>query len=661
MLMKKILLFTFLSVSPFSPAFSNIYLTWATEPSGVTFTTEYADSETKTMTVKSGQTFLLQGLSEYYTYKWFGEGLPESGLPFGGSVTVSNPGPTDIVRVYRVYRIPATGDPVSTEYVITATITPEQGVAEPEITNNTYCNAATTLTASNCPGTVKWYKVVSPPFGIDKSKSVVPGANTATFAPTENGTYCATCTVGGSESFGGNTITFSTTSGVQPYISILKPESNITACMWSEHTFEATGVGLEAGTVTWQEKIGSDPYTAVGTGNTQTITLRDANTSYQAVLSIEGCTNKTSSARTFTVQAPTALTENAERTITIRNGSNTAGTPDCRLISVFGPNTPELIGKSLKIKVSKDAIVQLYDNQPYLQKHYDFEPLDALTEHPYYNVNMYFTQADFDAFNAKSSVKLPVNAEDTEGYLGNLRIWQVHGAPASLPATPGNYTGGPPSGYGWQAAIGASWNSDLQAWVVSFNTNGFSGFFITAEGATPLPVSLADFTAQKQENSVQLRWKTTEEADSDHFEVLHSPDGNEWGVIGSVAAAGESSLTRHYTFVHADPAEGLNYYRLKMTDRDGRYTYSKVVSRAMPYSQNPAVSPNPAQAFIRVRSQGIIQSYNLVTMTGRIVSSGSGMNTGDFEIPTGAFGPGIYLLRLSDDRGGEYIRKIALK
>ena len=639
--MKKLLLLAILSAAWSRQAFSNIYGTWATEPSGVALTTGYSDA--KTMTVKSGQTFLLYGYGEYYTYKWFGEGLPEGGLPFGGSVTISNPGPTDIVKEYRVYRVPNTGDPVSTSFTITVTIISEQGVAEPEIASSAYCNAGTTLTASDCPGTVKWYKLSGSDPNV--SKSVVPGANMATFAPTENGAYCATCTVGGSESFGGNTIVYSTASGVQPYTSILTPENNITACMWSEHSLEATGIGLEAGTVTWYEKIGTDPYTAVGTGITYTTMLRDANTSYQAVLSVEGCANKISPTRTFNVQAPTMLTENAERTITIRNGNNTVGTSNCELIGIFGPNTSELIGKSLKIKVSKDAAVQLYNNQPYLQKHYDFEPLDDLTEHPYYTVNMYFTQADFDAFNAKSSVKLPVNADDNEGYKANLRIWQLHGTPNSLPATPGNYTGGPPEGYAWQVAVGTSWNNDLQAWVVSFNTNGFSGFFITAEGATPLPVTLFNFTAQKLENSVQLLWKTTEEANSDHFEVHHSPDGQRWNAIGPVAAAGESRSVRSYSYAHRSPVDGLNYYRLKTVDRDGSYAWSKIVSAHFSFGVETTLFPNPASRKAVLSANQPVVSYKLMSLTGHALrSTVLPASVRETEIPLDGLPAGIYLV-----------------
>ena len=85
-----------------------------------------------------------------------------------------------------------------------------------------------------------------------------------------------------------------------------------------------------------------------------------------------------------------------------------------------------------------------------------------------------------------------------------------------------------------------------------------------------LPVTLVDFTAMKQKNIVLVQWHTSQEVNSDHFEVQHSLDATGFRSIGSVAAAGQSNTEKAYSFVHGTPAKGINYYRLKQFDLSGR-------------------------------------------------------------------------------------------
>ena len=47
--------------------------------------------------------------------------------------------------------------------------------------------------------------------------------------------------------------------------------------------------------------------------------------------------------------------------------------------------------------------------------------------------------------------------------------------------------------------------------------------------------------------------------------------------IGSVPGKGDSQVAQDYDFQDAHPVEGANYYRLKMVDTQGHFTYSKMV------------------------------------------------------------------------------------
>ena len=67
------------------------------------------------------------------------------------------------------------------------------------------------------------------------------------------------------------------------------------------------------------------------------------------------------------------------------------------------------------------------------------------------------------------------------------------------------------------------------------------------------------------------------ELNFDHFEIEHSTPTTDFQSIGSVPGKGDSQLAQDYGFQDAHPVEGANYYRLKMIDKQGDFTYSNMV------------------------------------------------------------------------------------
>jgi hypothetical protein len=93
-----------------------------------------------------------------------------------------------------------------------------------------------------------------------------------------------------------------------------------------------------------------------------------------------------------------------------------------------------------------------------------------------------------------------------------------------------------------------------------------------------VPVNLKELKAVYADGVSHLSWSTSQESNSSHFEIEYSVDGTHFTKTGNVAAAGNSSNERNYTFDHLNPVTGINYYRLKMVDKDGKFTYSNIVS-----------------------------------------------------------------------------------
>ena len=105
----------------------------------------------------------------------------------------------------------------------------------------------------------------------------------------------------------------------------------------------------------------------------------------------------------------------------------------------------------------------------------------------------------------------------------------------------------------------------------SYQINNF-----TLDVLSTLPVAWRSFTVVPRGNAAWLQWSTASEQNTRDFNVQHSIDGSNWTTISTLAAAGNSTAISNYSYLHADPVRGNNYYRIQQTDLDGKYIYSSV-------------------------------------------------------------------------------------
>ncbi len=128
-----------------------------------------------------------------------------------------------------------------------------------------------------------------------------------------------------------------------------------------------------------------------------------------------------------------------------------------------------------------------------------------------------------------------------------------------------------------------------------------------------LPVTIVDFTAQRNNESVLLRWYATFETSFRKYEVERSIDGMSYTKIGEVA--GRNLAT--YDFTDYDlPLSNRVYYRLKMIDADGQYRYSKTVSLQLGNLFSSAlVYPNPTTDKLTIKLEKALTSNGLLLIT----------------------------------------------
>lgn len=158
-----------------------------------------------------------------------------------------------------------------------------------------------------------------------------------------------------------------------------------------------------------------------------------------------------------------------------------------------------------------------------------------------------------------------------------------------------------------------------------------SGGIIVDSCYTPsaLPIKLGDFNSDCINGERQINWTTITEENNDYFTLERSVDGEEFEIVRTVDGAGNSLQQIQYS-ISDDVGYQIVYYRLKQTDFDGMYTYSKIIGSEC--NSGFSVYPNPARNVVIVesdKSQKII-SVSIINALGEIVNQLQ--NSGDLKL-----------------------------
>jgi hypothetical protein len=200
-------------------------------------------------------------------------------------------------------------------------------------------------------------------------------------------------------------------------------------------------------------------------------------------------------------------------------------------------------------------------------------------------------------------------------------------------------------------------------WVTG-NTYRFSGVTAIADGvrftlgtvnasATPLPIQLLSFTATVDASrAVRLDWSTASEQHNDHFTVQRSTDASQWGNVGELPGAGNSSSVLRYTWTDPAPLVGTSYYRLQQTDDNGASTLSQSVVVQWAGDGRITVRPDPAHTHFSVGVEDAASwNVRLIDPRGSTVRVPLHAEGREIVVEVGSIAPGPYLLLL--EREGE--------
>lgn len=125
------------------------------------------------------------------------------------------------------------------------------------------------------------------------------------------------------------------------------------------------------------------------------------------------------------------------------------------------------------------------------------------------------------------------------------------------------------------------------------NGAGTSGSGIISSSSGPLPIELVDFKAELTKARTRLNWTTASEKNNDYYTIERSNNGLDFLIIALIKGAGSSNTYKKYEAYDNEPLSGINYYRLKQTDFDGSYEYSKIISVDFEEKVDFTLFPNP--------------------------------------------------------------------
>lgn len=360
----------------------------------------------------------------------------------------------------------------------------------------------------------------------------------------------------------------------------------------------------------------------------------------------------------------TAVNTAQTATITSISANNVyaLGSTSGTIVAKVVPSGATPVSGNVTAQVFIDGSVQSVGNIPYVQRHYEITPSAGSTG----RVTLYFTQAEFDAFNAvPNGADLPYNGADVENNKANIRFTKYSGSSTGGTGNPADYTGGSTIIDPVDSDI--VWNSSTNKWEISFDVSGFSGFFLQTS-LNLLPVKLKNFTARAEGVNARLDWYTASEQNSSHFDVERSLDGSNFVVAGKVNAAGNSSSNRTYAFTDnlaKIPHNGVVYYRLNMIDKDGKTAYSEVKSiRPGKVLSGAALLQNPVSNEARILYQATASetiSIRVLDSRGQLLmQQQQKVSTGanQIRLATASLSKGIYIIEVNGNGEHKTLRVV---
>lgn len=287
------------------------------------------------------------------------------------------------------------------------------------------------------------------------------------------------------------------------------------------------------------------------------------------------------------------------------------------ILAEINPNGQDLGKVEIDLFPNTTGTVRVDNNQYFLDRNFVVHPANPPTANV--GVRLYFTDKEVNAvLNANSCADC---SKPTSAY--GFGISKYSGPFAEENGSLADDI----SGY-FQYILPA--NTSViphgNGYYAEFAVNSFSEFWFTNGAAInmqqPLPVNLLSFEAAKQAATAVLNWTTTKEINLAKFIIERSADTRTFVAVDTVQSLSILAGDK-YNFIDAKPLSGINYYRLKMVNRTGTFSYSPL--RKLDFSSNAdavLVYPNPViNGTVFITSSADCSNAILYDETGKLIQN----------------------------------------
>ncbi|CAN5694404.1 hypothetical protein BH10BAC2_BH10BAC2_04690 [soil metagenome] len=179
-------------------------------------------------------------------------------------------------------------------------------------------------------------------------------------------------------------------------------------------------------------------------------------------------------------------------------------------------------------------------------------------------------------------------------------------------------------------------HGDYDYWITKFNSD------------VVLPLQLKEFSATQVNNSVICSWSLLDKVNTSKFDIQYSTDGINFKIIGMIYY---KDLKTQYSYEHADPTSDKNYYRLRITDIDGNYSYSNIVEINI-RKNILKIYPNPARQYVIIQHalKETSSTLRIFDISGKLLKSTSiAPYVSQTKIFINDLKPGLYKVQVNDE------------
>jgi Secretion system C-terminal sorting domain len=169
---------------------------------------------------------------------------------------------------------------------------------------------------------------------------------------------------------------------------------------------------------------------------------------------------------------------------------------------------------------------------------------------------------------------------------------------------------------------------------------------------TILSIKLLSFYGEKELLRNILHWKAEDGFNVKEFEVEKSADGTNFTKTGTVPGNINNSFS--YLFIDTRPFYDISFYRLRIIEKDGQVSYSKIIVLKRGSASPVIVYPNPGKGLITIyfhSGQMMNSSLLIYQADGRLALSKSlKIAVGENYIPLDIqhLPNGMYILRIDE-------------